>query len=709
MAQAQRGPGGTSNNVLYSVFVRGTWSDAWQYAPYLQPLSGNRSDIHGDWRAQFALAYGNIAPEDAGVYAARPPRQDRNLYVCVQAMPNFVQIPVTVWVGVIPQEQVSMLGTQGTTPAGRQTVTAYGLDWLLSRRFYVDAPVVLQGSPDPPAETDYRMISDVPVFNRRSGLGKKKANNRSNDVITRTGPPSIPETYGFTAGGQPWTHQDIIEHLLVWTDTWSVGPDVEPHFTFTAPPELMTFINTRESAVDPNGRSVRDIIRDLLSRKRGMTAKLRWTEDGDGFPIGDVEIAAKSLTGIDLPFLDKRLPANLDTVWVFLDTDPEPERVVVSYSETQRYDKIRAIGERVVSCFSAAGPDRAAELNIAPHKPDWPNTRKVEYQGATDAQRRRPRFDKVFRQFKLGIIGEPFEWMTVGTEPPQWPLNPALDFDGIPSDTDNVPTGDMGLHMLDWLPIEKRSDVLDEDPVAEFDKPFAIVELNDSDEGPRGIFINASDPPDANDTYEEEDPQGGETHSATVTALDDGLRMDVKFHKAAHVLGLGEFTADAGKESAVEPAFDYERMILTVAVELDRRVFAEIDTGSSLDGFTNRILRIPVPDAHLWFVAPSTISGIDASGALAFYSGPRTPRNDYVRLREVVELAALFFGQARATVKIVRKNALPDLDVGQYVQKIMQGYQQLIVGTVVTDVAMDFRAQTTTTTTSHFNLEFGTL
>ncbi len=700
-----------SDSTVATIWLKEKWYDTttpWRIAAFLDYKTFTLADFHGESRASFIFRYGKISREDSGLYFPEFPAVARDQYVCIQQQPsNFVELPVTSWVGIIAGETFQMAGTQGFfEPQGDQILEALGLSWLLSRRRLIDAPVVdiVQGG----GETDVTLVSRIPAFNRSLSTGRKQAGNRSNAKITITGPPTVPQAYGFSAvDGADWTHRDIIEMLLFRTDTYTGGGETEPHFVLQAQtPELDTFVDGMKSVVETEGRDVRTIIQELLSRKRGLTAKIRWSLDGNNLPSGDIEISIRSLVDSDVSVGSRFLPANPDEVDLFFEFDERVQAASVRLNHIQVVDEIVVKGPPMQTCFSSSGESLAASLNIAEHSIAWDPSRQDEYEASSDAQRRLARFDRVFRMFKLGAPGAQFDWFTQHADPEQrHALLPEVSEAGVVSSDVNVGSGVLDVRVMETIPVLQTADQLHESAHPAYTKPFALVRyLNDPEVF--NIWVDVSDPPDAADVYQDgQKALGGPTHTASVTPGDRDLEVDVKFQKQNHVLGIGHFFPEPGFESNTEPVFDFNNMILTMCIESDHRPSVRIITGAASTGFAQRKVEISVLDAHTWVVATGTIVGVTKTGDLQYHQGPRVVRNGMPKLQEVASLAAIYFGRRRQTLSLTKRGTIPEADVGQFVRSVTQGFQLTEINTVVSSVRVDKEGNTVTINTSHVELE----
>jgi len=137
--------------------------------------------------------------------------------------------------------------------------------------------------------------------------------------------------------------------------------------------------------------------------------------------------------------------------------------------------------------------------------------------------------------------------------------------------------------------------------------------------------------------------------------------------------------------------YKWQTCLATVALRLDQRLFVE----QTIDSDNGPVLTINVPNAELWLIAPGTVTGVDAGGALQPYTGTRKVRDDTDRLTEILNLAAAWYGQRRRDLSIVFRGAVTDYTLGQYAQ-VTTKIGDDPIGFPVTDILFNFEDATTT-------------
>lgn len=721
-------------------WVKTNWADPaedWQWADWLTPVGLQMSDFHGRSQATFLYNYGEIQRKGATTPVQSYPRPDRNLYVTIMVQPLPPLLAFCLWCGVIPAEQLRIGGSREDSstgeklPAGVQTLTARGFEFLLERRGLDGAAVVAPGQEEE-EETDWQFIRRVPTFNERLPRGGQRGGNRSQYPINYTGPGiTRPATYGFGSdlnGNEPyrWSARDIINYVLTWTDEYddAEGDPLtdEPHFILggSFPFALWSVLGGIYPTVRAERRNAWEILKEVIDRRQGLGASFAWSLDGDGWPDGSqpIEIRLHSLVGEPINVGGATLPANPRRIDLVIDEARDIDTATVSISAVSAYDRIVVQGEPVRSCFTAAvhqpipeppedppdPPGLAGERNLAACTPAWPTADQTAYEAADDAQRRRERYNRVFRMFRLGHADDAqFDWQTKGIEPHQ--LNPAIDDNGQVQIDSPGPFGNLEGRLLGELPISEPSDVAGEVSQQRFMKPFALCELLDEDGAPTGSWVTAHAPPEPGAGDAEDEGVDRPDVSADVSVQDRGFEFDVHFRQGNHVLGRNHFTPGEEVYPTQEAVFDYFWMLVTVCAETDNRPTVIVDTGVS-DHFRSRTKVIQIPDAHLWLVAPGTVIGINDDGTPTIYAGEQIARDDTGLLRQVAAMASAYYGRERASLELTRKGLRLDYELGMFLTSVLVNQQYQDVGAPLAALEFNFKEQTTTIRTGHFELDF---
>lgn len=681
----------------HAVYMKQTWDADWVYVPYLRALSARWAAFPGKSTAQLRFNYGECLREGRATYFDYAQNANHDYFICITAVPEDMA-EFVLWVGVVPAHAFNILGTKisgtTTTTAGDEMLTAHGFEYFLERR-YVTGGLVYEADLTPHTA---KRIGWAPAFNKRHPRGAALLGNRSAVKIDLSPPPLLSVSYGFGIAldgdiPYPWSARDIIEYLLYWS---APSGAVEPGFLLEGPDQepydLIGYLDGLYSAVLQEGRSVWDILKTVLDRRRGISAYLVPSMGSDGFPDGSKPISLFVFSLSDTPsrvggFV---FPGNPSWVDVTLDEGLTLERAVVAIDALNSYDTIEVEGDRVISCFSAEVVDSGT--GRAPLEVAWPPADEAAYDAADDEERARmkDRWERVYRMYRLP---DDFDWS--GTNA----LNPSFDDDGNIDLTTVAPFWNKMHRLLDWLPIKASAAVAAESVVPGMTKPLVFCETFDKVTGePTGRWVWVEAPP--------LDDAGVKEFEAARVTMHNREGLIGIHHETNHYLARNHFDSEpTGDDASKPPVFDYERMVATIAVEADSVPRVRVTTQLA-GGLIGRKLRIHVPGVQVWIVAKGgTAIALDANGALAFYAGSEVARDDTDQLRAVAALAKSIYGKRRAAIRATEFGLWAIADLGTMIRSVTTNQGQTLVNAAVTEVRWDFTQATTTIQTGFLDLD----
>ncbi|MGB0714279.1 MAG: hypothetical protein ACPGXK_00260 [Phycisphaerae bacterium] len=697
------GAGGSVPKSYAHVYLRKKWGDDWRRFNEIIALEAVRRAWPARSEARLQINVGDIKRNDVANFQFRPFAHDfaagwQDHYVALVAVPE-QGTPYTFWCGYIPHQEVGLGGEREVNSQIQWeadiVMTAYGLDYLLERREIepLGGSWFREITVDQVDRIDWR-----PDFNRAHPLGNYLQGNRSDFQYSFQppggGPPQDAYVFGAYNDSSVWSARDIIEYALVGSQS-TISPNDEPHFFLGGPADAQSFLGEMKRTINHEGNSVRSLIEKLVDRRRGLhlwTSFQQTDQDGIMLPDGPVEIVVESLAKDPIAIGDVTLPANPSGVDLAVADALEIEESTVTFDSVTTYDRIVVTGERVVSCFTLGflGTMGADYKQIIPA---WSSAMETTYQELTDQER--SNLDEVSAVYRLFRIPSDFDWfqgdaLALQTLIPNFDANGNITFD----DAQQPAPWNRYVRILPSLPLTKRTDQLAEQQELRFDKPFAIVEVLDEDGAPTGRweFVDAK--------HEDGVP------SATVTPGDRGGTIEIKFGPA-HLLARNHFDPDADpnfQPTETDPAFDYERMLVTIAVEVDTRSKVDVVLGSG-----SRTLVIHVPDAHVWVTSPFTVDGLGVTRIPHTYVGPRVVRDDTRRLREVAAAARAWYGGDRRAINIREHGIFSPLPLGTMVSTIQMEGEQKEVNTVVTEQKwdLDSREPATSIRTGFTEIDLG--
>jgi hypothetical protein len=698
----------------FRVFLKETWEAAWEESDYLEPLEFTDCAAPSMPSATFRYRFGRIKREDESEFRGFKAGRYRDRFVKIEQLPSdptgvsythgSQDAPLLRWVGRVTDEALQTIGSARAAPSGNvgaggdQYVTACGLAQELDKNVINDSVVTNADTTDEETPAPPLRIDDVLVFNDDLVAGYVETGNRSAGLVFVTGDASR-SSHVFSnekSGGNPirWTARQIAEYLLTWHAppgiTFKLGGAVAA-LAFE-PPEFRVAGDTVFAALNR-----------LFDRRRGLGWSVRVNEDGT-----TAEVYVYTTVDKAVVFDDSTLPANANFANIPVrDLGHLVRESQLRLDTLAAYDRVVVSGERVLACFSVSFTDTTLEKAW---DSDLENAYKAGVFSATgtpaatesgekvDADRASElRFARVYTTYR---IPKTWNWRAgdgIGGARVNVSLNVSNDGRVTPGDETQAPVRNWGHQLARHLPLRlaQISSGAENGVEPEYERMFAVLKLND------GKYKMAH----------EAKVQNGDVGHLRPLDRDFGFEISAKPN---HVLAKNHWNTGATpRKSDFVPSatngFDYDEIIATVAARTDARLRVVVDRdGLAPEAEPDRVLRIDVPNAELWWIANGTVKSVGPGGALVRETRSGRDlilRDDSPRLRQIAALAKAWYGKERAAMSLTLNDASASLPIGTYVRKVSdaQGYQQ--VNSVVTCVTCDCERQATTIRTQFGELD----
>lgn len=729
------------------VYVKENWGDAaWTRVQYLQVVTSLEAVLPTRSTAEFVYDFGRIKREDrmqSGSLADPFERYEagklRDLFVAVRVIPEGGEGYLS-WVGVIPVEQLELHATktisETTYPAGRQTLTAYGLEYLLERRRLVGAEVSQVVDPPDPAQPfgSLHHIDWTPSFNRHHVRGQSGIIGNRAGVFAEIGSWNVP-VFGndFIDPADParvlWSNLDILTYLFFFTTPLPRGLH-EPEFIAPSltdadnqptSDELVIFFDAVKSVVEAGNQTVKGILDILLKRTRGIGGYFEAIEHDDlGLPKGKVELRLFSMVDEAVAIDNSTVPANKFVETIELDAGIDKQSAVVTVDSTTLYDRILVRGARTVVNFSAAvfnlaptDPEMMSGAVLAKMEIGWTDAQEKAYKAMTDVQRKALDKSPVYRLFRFPNT---FDWLAgfhdengvVGT--PAY-LNPQYDSNGrILFPRQNGKFWNATNYLLPRLTIVDLDSPLDAGGGFDFIETFAVFKIERGRHKNRWIAVDH--PPEGI-------PQG------QIHVSKQPLALEVRYSEP-HILAdltfntreiLPDYSLGPMPRSTTRPVFDYRKMIFTVCAEADGRPIVDVPLAHTPK--RERTLIIDMPEVEVWFMPYGTVTGVRPDGTLRLYGDhpqypnppephgpePEIGRDDTQRLRSVAALAKAFYAKPRSAVEVTLNGLFRSHAVGTFLDSLFVDEQRTEIKAPVTSRKLDYVKRTTTIMSSFIEMD----
>lgn len=668
--------------------VKRVWEDPWRFAPQLEFVTATTTAAAQDLGSmQIRQVYGKALLSFRGenVFTIKESDLLIDHWVRLRLLGGQTQ-PVNedgdsegghvAWVGRVSSEARAIHPT-AAPPSGVQTWTAYEPAQIL-RKIHVYRSHWL----DPAG--DERVLATVHDFN---------AFDDRNLLVGNRSPVKSGGTYLY-GGTDLWTRFDALEYILGrFVDEsgddgpeWSIGGQVSVLQGLDDDGVLRDF-GSDVIRMDPT-QTVAKILGRLISIKLGFDYTIRPTEDG-------FEVFIYVLHAEEQSFGDVTLPRNPNTVEVIGSHQPEMREHRLVHTADQRYDQITLLGRRIVVCLSLRGKNQVPNDTPTTLVPKWGVANEATYDAGTgtpadgaDAHDEARQADALRSVY--GVFGAPEAWdFNNGEASPLFDSEGKQDLSVVITPQGNLARpaiADFQPYVratLLYLPLQEGFDYTADPPkdmnapghVADFMPPAAWIL-----DGPRWVGADAV---------------GFSVHAAMI---DWGVYLATS---PRHLLAMNHFAGAAATET--EPAWDYDDLIVTIALEADQRLTYVWETPDDSRPSGGQLV-IEVPDAELWYLARDTVLGTDIAGNL-LKSGDkgRVLRNDTPRLMLHMAGAIARYFDLRSRAQLTFNGLMPAQQLlGQILTVIEEGEDTHHIQAAITAVTWDGSNEPATTIRTGF-------
>lgn len=680
-----RPPDVIQKQASWLIEIRKKWSDAWKVAGGLIPLRCERHALSvGPAYAQLLGRYG---PSMKQTYESRMGTWNAPDFDLIRG--TWVKISLlaagggrkVIFVGRVEREdaapQGDMHGAQGDKIYG-----CYGPELLLETDIY-------QSAWDRDGTT--QLLDRMPDFNQRDqakdflrdrkrGLGNKATRRDADSAL-----------FGGTG---LFNHYEALEELLKrWVQVsggpkWRIGGATEYLKTLTA--------DIRRGDVETAG----DLMRRIIDPRWGLDAFIRYyrtTVAGGGTEDG-FEIIVYALLGESTAFGGFDYPLNANRVSVSASHDVNLIGSQIERDGAQLYDRIVVAGAPSISVFTlnasaSGGLDEqlygkwaaADENRYKDPLLDRPSASKAE----RDAARQSDEYRNVFQLF--GASDAAFSWNNMSAVP-------YIDGNGNFVAGEKYPVGRdyqrAVRNTLSWIPLREGWDYSGATPSGpasddpKWRPPFALVKAR--------AKLDSGATKDVYVFVDQLNAVMPNTPPASVEPLehDWGVRLR---STPNHVFARGQgMPAGKSQFEADTDGVDWHSLIVTIAAQTDHRLVLVQDLPTALQSGLGRVKVIDAPELQFWFLAPRTVWGHDANGALLRGPGTGTVlRNDRDNGARIMAgaIARYLRERVRATLLYKELNTW-DVFLGSILETRENGVP-LDIGSPISSVQWDFGERTT--------------
>jgi hypothetical protein len=661
---------------------------------------------------------------------------------------------ILTWYGYFVNDEQRPNGSQSVEsedetsyqPDGWQKPTAFGLIYLLETTI-IDSSVIEQRAEDPlvtPSTANMRVARGI-TFNGTDGIPWAQRGNRSASVAGDY------DGYIFSDlpyGASLWDAESAVKYILEFHRPQTAAETDVAVLKLEAPTDALTWY---DKTVPTDLRNVKDVLDDLIDRRRGVGYTVTGAETDDQFEIS-VNVFTFADQVVDLGD-GKVIPANEDQVTLNFENALDVDDVKLSNNMTQLAAIVKVYGAPItVVCTLKPGDEGL--------KPGWNDTEETAYlEGDSDADdydsldkstqekrnqiaRSREVYNDVFTRFVLDPAFTGLVEHLEEDEDEHYILPDLNVLEDMTSNSTKVAfattyeTGGevdpprcwwRGKRFLSELPLRGDTSILS--PVDSYKRPFVVFETVAAEEPEDRVYefghklaVNADN----------EDAAQARNWSVSLEMLDTepGVRMTVQ-GGPPHFIAANNWTDAAATSQSIDPnpdddfktgALDWNDpdkehpTLWTVAIESDDRIVVEWESPANFqDKITNptlnfaweRVKNLVIPDARLVLIAPGTVTDLTSGGQLVIDTDGSIYEDDRERLQRIAAAAGLWYGTERQALEMsYRQLNTLGMNIGNLVTSIGENYSKQNVNSVITGLRMDFLNTKTTIETSFVELDF---
>lgn len=655
------------------VYTKTEYQQEWTLNPFLTCQRITFSTGEKDSMAVLRSHYGSMIPAGFSAFMAVP--RDNLIRSFVKVEITFPDGSARNWEGVIVASQAETSGTSSTQHYGDFSYVAYGFEWFLRRyqviqsySFDENAPEVVGGW----VRRYYTVPCGLP-FNAGGGNAgdERVASYGNKNDIGAGGNADLL----FSNGGYselPWTAMDILNYLTLFHQpcstsslAWGIWPTSRPALEWYEPRNVPT-----------HGRTLRDIINQVIDKRRGLTYSFIGQSDVLVHTYFSEDISLPS--GHSVPANERCIALTLSSrrrtpVIEWLDHSNKYEQVIVQGARITRTLTLQANGahngsysldadwtsDQQTSYFTAAtGATGYADMSVS------------EKEIANEAYWMTYPVRRVFTHFKLNSSAPWGRGLQLSLTTP---MIQGVDYSASIPDASTVPAG-------------------------EYQSNLAFINF-----GSRYLPIN--DIAGASTHSEEMDRNGIKFH-VHVQEYENKRGVIIAPTCPAHAIAFSDafFSGDLPQYSPDStPVCDYKAAYITCTIEENDRLtvrYPNVPDDPINNCASKQVISLG-DDVRKDIIQSGTAIGVDKNGALITTAEGGSLRDDEEFCQDVARMAYEWYKVERQAIRFEINHIDGQLRAGDLIVSVQ--YNELLpaspVNTIISSVTYDFDSQQTSINT----------
>ncbi len=644
-----------------------------------------------------------------------------------------------VWYGIIEVDERAAGGTRNikndatppvevAVPTGDQKFTAYGLLRLLEMTFVTQS--VVENS-----DGTFQTINRGIPFNFQAGA---QYPDRGNATSNRNGPAGTTQIFSFAPFADDESNRWDAESALQYTLEYDTPKDINGDKVFEWQVVGLGFLDWYDITVDRDRRSVKDIIDELIDRRKLVGYYIYGVEDVAGF---HAELSHFTFNDLPIDLGDnKQIQANLDQFTLDFESSFDVEVAQLSNNSAHRADVVFARGAPITttfSCFRQGGfletawssEDETRFVEGAKNTPGYDALSEEDKQKRNQVARSQESLKDVYAKFVIAddwdqtvperIDGFGFDFYTTVVILPDSDPKDDITLRFWSGEPKNTPRKlwHKGKRFLRFLPIREDED----DDLSEYKDPLVVFRTDFEDPA----VWEFGDKLNTKSAFIADDDVRRFSTRLVLLEKELGFRVEVGGAGAQQLIALNDWQDKNPETTKAEydplttegNGVKNSVMVVTVSLEWDDRIIEKAfppnpDPQVDLQMRHAREMFIDVPDARLDFLLPGTVTDIDDAGALVKSANGEIIRDDRPRLKRIAQVTAEWFGVKRQALQLRYRQLRPPTNgtdkivIGDLITSIGAIYSDPDVNSVVTSIVYVMTGSPTTTVeTSYAHLD----
>ncbi len=662
------------------VFTRAAWSEDWVERPdiFVRTVEFSLTSIG---KAILFYPYGAVMHGTANEYDQRTPYNLHDHFCKIEIYPTDPTAKTILWYGVFVVDDLDSHGSHASKMSGNQTLTAYALEYLLTRIQVVTTMVAPASSLD-----NFTRVRTAATFN---GFKSDRSGNR----VQSNNKQESAELFanGFAAA-EPWSSEDIARYLLRYVAE-GTGVNLIPGMTLTL---SSAGHNYEPDEIPATGQTIYSLLNAVFTPTRGLAWKLEPSATVDG----TVFLKTLSISDVDVILPDDtRIAAASSQKTIEAYNDLELDVCQITSDKATKYDRVIVEGAPFGSVFTL-------QLNEE-LEPDWDDLETTLYRvaavgedgfAAADKSEQKSRNDAVRSSEPLSHVFARYRinrsWLGQLQGNSEAFPEPATDGEYDPNYglyTDHSVRQKLWLdtmRFLPYLPLNTQTDYakntpearLKPDSLPDFRRPFLVAQLHEKGEA-KEKYVDLSE---ALQVTADDEGMPVEV-AATIEMQEHQLGVLIRPNKPPHCLqrqylfdGTDAPTQSSHWIAGTNNPLDNKKMWCTVYCQSPNNVVVWApDEAPPAGPFTSELVIRLGERARVDLLAKSTIVGVKD---FKLQKNPKAVvlRDDRPKMRAIAQRAWAYYSRYRNMLSLRYKAIHNELELGDLITRIQLGSPQFV-------------------------------